>query len=79
VQTVYFDTENFKRVKVVKGTMSSEYSDFRNVSGSGIYMAYKVSTTQGDVTVSKYEFNTKFDKKLLKKPESTDNKEEEKK
>ncbi|MCI0448682.1 MAG: hypothetical protein L0Y79_02715 [Chlorobi bacterium] len=68
IQTVYFDTENFKRVKVVKGTMSSEYSDFRNVSASGIYMAYKVSTPQGDLTVTKYEFNTKFDKKLLKKP-----------
>jgi len=79
IQTVYFDSETFNRVKVVKSSMASEYSDFKIVGNSGIYMPYRVATGEGDVTVAKYEFNSKFDKKLLKKPEEKQKKEEEKK
>jgi len=74
IQTVYFDTETFQRVKQIKGNNTSEYSDLRNVDNSGIYMPYKIVTGQGEVIASKYLFNSKFDKKLLKKPEEKEEK-----
>ena len=77
IQTVYFDTKTFRRVKQIKGKQTSDYSDIKVVE-SGIYMPYKIATGQGDVVVTKYEFNAKFDKKLLKKPKEKDKKEEDK-
>jgi hypothetical protein len=76
VQSVYFDAGTFQRVKQIKGKTSSEYLDLRDVSSSGIYMPYKISTNQGEVIVTKYEFNTKLDKKLLKRPKDKEKKEE---
>src|SRR5690349_7277010 len=69
IQTCWYDTKTFHRVKQSKGKTTSEYSDFRNVEGSGIYMAYSIKTNQGDVAVTDYKFNTEFDTSLLKKPE----------
>jgi len=65
--TVYFDTSNYNRVKNEKAGRVSLYGDFREVGSSGIKMPYAI-TQQGTVNVDKYEFNTKFDKNLLKKP-----------
>lgn len=69
IQTCYYDTKTFYRVKQSKGKTISEYSDFRNVENSGTFMGYQVKTNQGDVTVTEYKFNVEFDKSLLKKPE----------
>jgi hypothetical protein len=65
--TVYFDTVNFNRIKNEKEGNVSLYGDFREVGKSGIYMPYEI-VQQGTVKVDRYEFNVKFDKKLLKKP-----------
>lgn len=69
IQTCWYDAKTFHRVKQSKGRTTSEYSDFRNVDGTGIYMAYAIKTNQGDVAVTNYKFNTEFDTSLLKKPE----------
>lgn len=71
IQTVNFDSKTFYRVKQVKGNTSSEYSEFKSVEGSGIFMPYVIKTNQGDVSVSSYRFNSDFDRKLLKKPVET--------
>lgn len=68
LQTVYFDVKSFQRVMQIKGQVTSEYSDFRDVDASGIYMSYLITGTQGDVNVTEYKFNTTFDTKLLEKP-----------
>ncbi len=68
LQTCNYDSKTFYRVKQLKGKTESEYSDFRNVESTGIYMGYAIKTNQGDVTVTSYKFNTDFDTKLLKKP-----------
>jgi hypothetical protein len=65
--TVYFDTVNFNRIKNEKEGNVSLYGDFREVGKSRIYMPYEI-VQQGTVKVDRYEFNVKFDKKLLKKP-----------
>jgi hypothetical protein len=69
IQTCWFDTKTFYRVKQAKGKTTSEYSDFKNVESSGIYMAYTIKTNQGDIAVTGYKFNAEFDTSLLKKPE----------
>lgn len=68
LETVYFDPETFFRVKQIKDTQISDYSDFRNVSETGIYMPYLIKTGQGNITISSYVFNEEFDLSLLKKP-----------
>lgn len=68
IQTVYYDTKSFHKLKQVKGKSTSEYSDIRNADNSGVYMGYSIKTNQGDITVSEYKFNTEFDTNLLKKP-----------
>lgn len=68
MQTVYYDAKTFHRVMQIKGPGTSEYSDFRNIENSGIYMSYVIKSSQGDVNVTDYKFNTSFDTKLLEKP-----------
>ena len=68
IQTVNYDTKTFHKLKQVKGKSISEYSDFRNVENSGVFMGYSVKTNQGDITVGEYKLNSEFDTKLLKKP-----------
>ncbi|MBZ0201970.1 MAG: hypothetical protein K8I03_03030 [Ignavibacteria bacterium] len=68
ITTSYFNTKNFNKLKEMKDGTTTEYSDFRKVGSSGVYMAHKLITALSDVTTTEIEFNTKFDKKLLKKP-----------
>lgn len=68
VMTVYFDTKSFMRVKQHKIRQFSEYSDFKPVNG--VYMAYHINSEQGELKITDFEFNGKFDKKLLVNPEN---------
>jgi hypothetical protein len=67
VYTTYFDSTNFNRVKQVRGEEEVLYDDFREAGTSGLYMPYKI-TQRAPMIVDSYEFNTEFDKNLLKKP-----------
>ncbi len=67
--TAYFDTKTFNKIKQVKGNDNSEFSDFRKVGSTGVTMPYSIKNKGGDVEVSVMKLNSKFDKKLLKKPE----------
>ncbi len=69
VSTSYFDTKTFLKVKEIKGSMTNEFSDFRKTGDDNIMMPYRIKSQTSDVTISEIKFNTKFDKKLLKKPE----------
>jgi hypothetical protein len=68
VATSYFDAKTFNKVKEIKGSMTSEFSDFKKVGSTGIIMPYTIKSQSGNVTITEIKFNTKFDKKLLKKP-----------
>lgn len=68
VSTSYFDAKTFYKVKEVKGSMTNEFSDFKQVGSTGIIMPYKNKALTGEVTINEIKFNSKFDKKLLKKP-----------
>ena len=69
VTTSYFDTKTFLKVKEIKGSMTNDFSDFRKTGDDDIVMPYMIKSVTGDVTITEIKFNTKFDKKLLKKPE----------
>src|SRR6185295_8100302 len=66
VMTVYFDAKTFQRVKQHKIRQNTEYSDFKPVNGMS--MPYHINSEQGVITVTNYEFNGNFDKKLLERP-----------
>ncbi len=67
--TAYFDSKTFNKVKETRGNNTTEFSDFRKVGTIGVVMPYRIISAMSDVTITEMEFNTKFDKKLLKKPE----------
>lgn len=69
ILTAYFDTKSFNKIKQVKGNDVSEFSDFRKVSSTDVVMPYSIKNKNGDVIVEQIKLNSKFDKKLLKKPE----------
>jgi hypothetical protein len=66
---VYFDKKTYYRLKLVDSNSTTSYYDIKEAGTSGIYLPFKTNQAQGIITVSKYEFNKKFDKKLLIKPE----------
>lgn len=66
--TVYFDSKTFYKVKETRGNNTTEFSDFNKVGSSGVVMPHKIISAMSDVTATEIEFNTKFDKKRLKKP-----------
>ena len=68
VWSVYFDSTNFNRLKIIKPSSEIINEDFRLVGTSGIYMQYKI-TQQVVLNVELYEFNTGIDNFLLIKPE----------
>ena len=78
--TSYFDAKTFNKVREQKGSMTNDFSDFRKVGSTGIVMPYRVTSPSGDVSITEIKFNSKFNKKLLKKPEEEkkDSQEEEK-
>lgn len=79
VATSYFDTKTFLKVRELKGSMTNDFSDFRKTGDENIMMPYKINSQQGDVTLTEIKFNSKFDKKLLKKPaEEEDKKQDDK-
>jgi hypothetical protein len=69
LMTSYFDAKTFDKVRQVKGNDDSEFSDFRTVGSTKVRMPYTIKGKNGDVTISELKFNSKFDKKLLNKPE----------
>lgn len=68
-QTVFFDTKTFLKVKDATSTVSTEFADFKVTGDLKITMPYTVKNKAGDVLLTEIKFNSKFDKKLLKKPE----------
>ena len=69
LNSVYFEKKTFNRLKLVDSKGTTSYYDIKEAGTSGIYLPFKIDQAQGDITVLKYEFNKKFDKKLLEKPE----------
>jgi hypothetical protein len=69
LMTAYFDVTTFDKLRQVKGSEDSEFSDFKTVGSSKVRMPNTIKGKNGDVTISELKFNTKFDKKLLDKPE----------
>ncbi len=67
--TSYFDFRTFNKVKEIKGSMTNEFTDFRKVGSTGIIMPYSIKSQNGNVVMTEIKFNSKFDKKLLEKPE----------
>lgn len=67
--TAYFDAKTFDKVRQVKGNDDSEFSDFREVGTTKVRMPYTIKGKNGDVAISELKFNSKFEKKLLTKPE----------
>lgn len=76
--TAYFDTKTFMKVRELKGGMTNDFSDFKKVPGSDVIMPYGIKSPTGDVKITEIKFNSKFDKKLLKKPEVKEEKEDNK-
>jgi len=68
LQTVYYDKKNYNRVKSISPGNISTYSDFRKTGDFDIYMPYKITTSEHELKLTRYEFNKDFDKKLLEKP-----------
>lgn len=66
--TSYFDMKTFNKVREIKGGMTNEFSDFREVGSTGITMPYSIKSQTGDVAMTEIKFNSKFDKKLLTRP-----------
>lgn len=66
--TAYFDVNTFNKVREIKGGMTSDFSDFREVGSTGVIMPYNIKSQTGDVTITEIKFNSKFDKKLLTRP-----------
>lgn len=67
--TAYFDSKTFDKVRQVKGNDDSEFSNFKTVGSTKVRMPYTIKGKNGDVAISELKFNSKFDKKLLNKPE----------
>lgn len=67
--TAYFDSKTFYKVKETRGNNTTEFSDFKKVGSGGIVMPHRIVNAISDVTATVIEFNAKFDKKKLKKPE----------
>lgn len=74
--TAYFDTKTYMKVRELKGGMTNDFSDFKKVPGSDVIMPYNIKSATGDVKITEIKFNSKFDKKLLKKPEVKEEKED---
>lgn len=68
-QSLFFDTKTFLKVKDATSNVSTEFSDFKETGDLKIVMPYTIKNKGGDVILSEIKFNSKFDKKLLKKPE----------
>jgi hypothetical protein len=66
--TAYFDIKSFNKIKQIKGNDVSEFTDFRKVGSTDVIMPYSIKNKNGDVAVEEIKLNSKFDKKLLKKP-----------
>lgn len=68
--------KTFNKVREIKGGMTNDFSDFREVGSTGITMPYSIKSQTGDVAMTEIKFNSKFNKKLLARPkdESEDRK-----
>lgn len=77
--TSYFDMKTFNKVREIKGGMTNDFSDFREVGSTGIIMPYRIKSQTGDVAMTEIKFNSKFNKKLLTRPkdDSDDSKKDE--
>ncbi len=77
--TAYFDMKTFNKVREIKGGMTNDFSDFREVGSTGVTMPYSIKSQTGDVAMTEIKFNSKFDKKLLTRPkdDSEDTKKDE--
>jgi len=70
--TVFFDTKTFLKIKDAGSTTMTEYADFKETGDLKIVMPYTIKNKAGDVVLTEIKFNSKFNKKLLKKPEVKD-------
>ncbi len=70
IEIDYFDKKNYNKIRQEAGTegVTNDYSDYRKAGDTGIDMPYKLFNKIGEFTITGYEFNKSFNKKLLTKP-----------
>ena len=72
IETDHFDKTTFYKIQQDVGPWSSEmtanFGEYRKESSLGIMMPYRIATKLGRFNITNYNFNTSFDRGLLRKP-----------